>query len=57
MKRVFADAFFYLAVLNRNDAAHRRSMEAVMAEGWKRFLRRNGPTQPRCPFYGPERAR
>lgn len=31
MKRVFADAFFYLALLNRNDAAHRRAMQAVKA--------------------------
>jgi len=29
MKRVFADAFFYLAVLNRNDRAHSRAMVLV----------------------------
>ena len=31
MKRVFADAFFYIAVLNRNDAAHAKAMELVEA--------------------------
>ncbi len=29
MKRVFSDAFFYIAVLNRHDAAHARAMEIV----------------------------
>jgi predicted nucleic acid-binding protein len=29
MKRVFADAYFYLAVLNRTDAAHAQAMAAV----------------------------
>ena len=29
MRRVFADAFFYIAVLNRNDAAHRSSLEII----------------------------
>ena len=29
MKRVFADAFLYIAMLNRSDAAHRRAMELV----------------------------
>jgi predicted nucleic acid-binding protein len=29
MKRVFVDAFFYIAVLNRHDAAHSRAMAAV----------------------------
>ena len=29
MRRVFADAFFFIAVLNRADAAHRRAMEFV----------------------------
>jgi len=28
MKRVFADTFFFMAVLNRRDAAHRRAIEA-----------------------------
>lgn len=27
MKRVFADAFFYIALLNRRDAAHQRAVE------------------------------
>ncbi len=31
MKRVFADAFFYIAVLNRHDAAHQRAMNSVAA--------------------------
>ena len=29
MSRVFADAFFYIALLNRSDAAHPRAMEFV----------------------------
>src|SRR5437870_3134120 len=29
MKRVFADAFFYIAVLNRFDAAHQRAMYLI----------------------------
>ena len=29
MKRVFADAFFYIAVLNRHDAAHERAMNTI----------------------------
>jgi len=28
MKRVFADTFFFMAVLNRRDAAHARAIEA-----------------------------
>ncbi len=29
MKRVFADAFFYIAVLNRKDAAHQKAIKYV----------------------------
>lgn len=29
MSRVFADAFFYIAVLNRRDAAHRRALTVL----------------------------
>ena len=29
MRRVFADTFFYIAVLNRNDGTHRRTMEFI----------------------------
>ena len=29
MKKVFADVFFYIALLNRGDAAHRRSLELL----------------------------
>ena len=32
MKRVFADAFFYLAVLNRKDEAHARAMTVMAGE-------------------------
>lgn len=32
MNRVFADSFFYLAVLNRDDAAHARAMAHVEKE-------------------------
>ena len=32
MKRVFADAFFYIALLNRNDAAHVCALE-IMGQG------------------------
>ena len=28
MKRVFADTFFFMAVLNRRDATHPRAIEA-----------------------------
>jgi len=31
MSRVFADAFFYIAVLNRRDAAHQRAMNVLSA--------------------------
>ncbi len=27
MKRVFADSFYFFAILNPNDAAHRRALE------------------------------
>jgi uncharacterized protein len=33
MKRVFADSFFYLAVLNRADGAHQQAVAAVRAGG------------------------
>ncbi len=33
MKRVFADAFFYIAVLNRHDAAHGRAMSLIARGG------------------------
>ena len=33
MKRLFADAFFYIAVLNRHDAAHERAMSLVAKGG------------------------
>lgn len=37
MSRVFADAFFYIAVLNRHDAAHKRAM-AIIADGARRVV-------------------
>jgi predicted nucleic acid-binding protein len=32
MRRVFADAFFYIAVLNRHDSAHGSAMRFIAAE-------------------------
>ena len=31
MNRVFADAFFYIAMLNRRDAAHQRALKVLSA--------------------------
>ena len=33
MKRVFADAFFYIALLNRSDAAHLQAMLLITSGG------------------------
>jgi len=35
MKAVFADAFFYIALLNRRDAGHRRAMDVLVLGGIK----------------------
>lgn len=35
MKRIFADAFFYIALLNRRDAAHQRAIKVLTTSGIK----------------------